>query len=152
METRKRIVVTPQMFSCIRTLLDAKAPYAEISRYLGVSHSVISKVTACETFEEYQALLATYSQRQKASYARKAAAKTTSQKRSEEETIPDNDEPVKGTVANGNESRQTVIVQASHYMLEEQKRTNELLTSISNKLAFIVEELTGTKAEVTKDE
>ena len=40
------------------------------------------------------------------------------------------------------EHRQTIVVQASHYMLEEQKKTNELLTLISNKLSFIVDELT----------
>ena len=140
MDTRKRIVVTPQMFACIRTLLDAKAPYAEISKYLGVSHSVIAKVTACETFEEYQALLATYSKRQKESYARKAAAQSASEKKIEEK----NEEPANEPTATKTESRQTIVVQASHYMLEEQKKTNELLTSISNKLAFIVEELTGT--------
>ena len=44
---------------------------------------------------------------------------------------------------NATADRQTIVVQASHYMLEEQKRTNELLTAISNKLAFIVTELTG---------
>ena len=39
--------------------------------------------------------------------------------------------------------RQTIIVQASHYMLEEQKITNELLKVISNKLLYLVEQLTN---------
>ena len=38
----------------------------------------------------------------------------------------------------------TVIrLEATHYMMEEMKRTNELLTCISAKLAFIVDELCG---------
>lgn len=39
----------------------------------------------------------------------------------------------------------TVIrVEATHYMMEEMRKTNELLTTISAKLAFIVDELCGT--------
>lgn len=40
--------------------------------------------------------------------------------------------------------RQTVTIQATHYMQEEMRKTNELLTLISNKLAYIVDELCGT--------
>ena len=40
------------------------------------------------------------------------------------------------------EHRQTVTVQATHYMMQEMKRTNELLELISRKMAFIVESLT----------
>ena len=37
---------------------------------------------------------------------------------------------------------QSVTIQATHYMMEELRRTNELLTLISNKLAFVVDQLT----------
>lgn len=40
------------------------------------------------------------------------------------------------------EHRQTVTVQATHYMMQEMKKTNELLDLISRKLAFIVDSLT----------
>lgn len=41
--------------------------------------------------------------------------------------------------------RQSVTIQATHYMQKELEKTNELLTLISNKLAFIVDELCGVK-------
>lgn len=40
------------------------------------------------------------------------------------------------------EHRQTVTVQATHYMMQEMKKTNELLDLISRKLTFIVDSLT----------
>ena len=43
------------------------------------------------------------------------------------------------------ERQQTVTIQASFYMQKELEKTNELLTIISNKLAFIVDELCGVK-------
>ena len=39
------------------------------------------------------------------------------------------------------EHRQTVTIQATHYMMQEMKRTNELLELISRKMAFIVDQL-----------
>ena len=40
------------------------------------------------------------------------------------------------------EVKQTITVQATHYMMQELQKMNELLTGISAKLAFIVDELT----------
>lgn len=40
-----------------------------------------------------------------------------------------------------------VRVEATHYMMQELQKTNELLTAISRKLAFVVDELCGTKKE-----
>lgn len=40
------------------------------------------------------------------------------------------------------EVKQTVTIQATHYMMQELQKMNELLTGISAKLAFIVDELT----------
>ena len=39
------------------------------------------------------------------------------------------------------EHRQTVTIQATHYMMQEMKRTNELLELISRKLTFFVDQL-----------
>jgi hypothetical protein len=39
---------------------------------------------------------------------------------------------------------QSVTVIANHYMAEQLQKQTELLTLISNKLAFIVDELCGT--------
>ena len=42
------------------------------------------------------------------------------------------------------EHRQSVTIVATQYMAEEMKKQTELLKLISNKLAFIVDELTST--------
>ena len=39
------------------------------------------------------------------------------------------------------EHRQSVTIQATHYMMQEMKKTNELLELISRKLTFIVDQL-----------
>ena len=41
----------------------------------------------------------------------------------------------------------TVTMIANHYMAEEMQKQTKLLTLISNKLAYIVDELCGTKTE-----
>lgn len=41
---------------------------------------------------------------------------------------------------------QSVTIVANHYMAEEMKKQTELLSLISRKLAFIVDELTGVKS------
>ena len=46
------------------------------------------------------------------------------------------------------EHRSTVKIEATHYMMQEMQETNKLLKLISNKLAFIVEELTGKEASL----
>ena len=49
------------------------------------------------------------------------------------------------------ESKQTVIFQASWQMTQEQRQTNEQLKQISQKLAFIVDELCGVKSDAEQD-
>lgn len=111
-------------FNAIKKLLDAGATYKECAECVGVTESVVYRVRCCESYKEYTEMNAAHALKQRED--RKAKnAKTT--------------EPPAETVK---EVRQTVTIQATHYMMEELRKTNELLTAISAKLAFIVDELT----------
>ena len=98
----------------------------QIAEIMGVSESTISRCSVTENFDDYINYKKKRVERHKELHPGKE------QKPEEERKEP------KEIV----EHRQTIVVQASHYMLEEQKKTNELLTLISNKLSFIVDELT----------
>ena len=126
-----RKTMDDKTFNCVKIMLRAKAPYAEIEKYLGVSKATIGRISGCESFEEYRQMMtaAAIAYRQK-----KEQEKPQEQPEEQPEAKPEQPEKV---------VRYNVTIQATHYMEEQQKRTNELLTLISNKLAFIVEELTG---------
>ena len=114
-----KIMVTESLFNIVKTLMKGGASGKTCAEYVGVSEHTISIIKNSEDFEDYKRKT---SVKKRKNVAQQATSETEQQ---------------------GVENRQTIIVQASHYMLEEQKRTNELLAYISNKLAFIVEELTG---------
>lgn len=113
-----RTIIDAKLFGCVKVMLKGGAKYSEIEEYLGVSKATIGRIVGAENYEQYKLMLAA-----KFGYKKK--------------------EPEQESTQQVVEHRQTVTIQATHYMMEEMKKTNELLTLISNKLAFIVEELTG---------
>ena len=124
--------MTEMQFNAIKTLLKGGASQAEASKYMGVCQNTAYYVNKAENFAEYTQTQATLMNKKRAAInAKRAAAKKIA---AEVNAVP---------AAQVVEHRQTVTVQATHYMMEEMKKTNELLTAISNKLAFIVTELTG---------
>lgn len=134
-----RKTMDDKTFNCVKIMLMAKAPYAEIEKYLGVSKATIGRISGCESFEEYRQMMTAaaiaYKQKKEQEKAQEKLQEQPEEKPEEQpEAKPEQPEKV---------VRYNVTIQATHYMEEQQKRTNELLTLISNKLAFIVEELTG---------
>ena len=128
--------MTRQRFNAMKILFNSGAKNKEVSDAFGVSMGYASMVKASESFEEFENKR--YLQTHKAS--KKAQAKEEPVKA---ETEPEENNPDQQVV----EHRQTVVVQASHYMLEEQKKTNELLALINNKLGAIIDDLYGIKKE-----
>lgn len=124
----KRAFIDEKKFNCVKIMLKAKTPYKEICDYLGVSPATIGRITGAENFQEYKQIL--------------SAQKTQKKKTEQMEMQLKPEQPAPQVV----EHKQTVVVQATHYMMEEMKKTNELLTLLNAKIAFIVEELAGCKA------
>lgn len=119
--------ITKGIFDAAKLLIENGANNTEISKYLKVSADVVAMIRKSETYEEYQHFMYEYSQK----------LKNRAIKSKETETKTDKpDEVIK-------EIRQTVTIQATHYMEEQLRKTNELLTGISAKLAAIIDDLYG---------
>ena len=149
--------VTESKWKAIKILLESGATYKEIGQMMDVSNSIISFSKSSETYEEFRHKVYVTS----GAYRKKIAAEE-KRKQEEAELAKREKEKKAAEVAKKinavsaselvkeepkvvKEDRQTIVVQASHYMLEEQKKTNELLTVISNKLAMIITDLYGVK-------
>lgn len=126
---KKSTKITKGIFDAGKLLIENGANNTEVAKYLKVSMDVVAMFRNSETYEEYQTLMYEYSQNMR---KRAAAIKAKEQEKKEE--------PVAQVI----EHRQTVTVQATWQMTQEMQKTNRLLEQISNKLAFIVDELCGT--------
>ena len=146
--------VTENKWKAIKILLESGAKYTEINETMGVSNTVISFCKQSETYEEFRHKLYVTSGAYRRKMAAEAKAKQEAQEKAKQEKGKKVAEVAKevGAVTaselvkdeqKSTQDRQTIVVQASHYMLEEQKKTNELLTAISNKLAMIITDLYG---------
>ena len=129
--------VTKGIFDAAKLLFENGASNVEVGKYLKISKDVVLYIKKSETYEDYKALMYEKSlawRKKRAIEAKKA-----------EETKPEETKPVtpEETPVQIVERRQTVTVQATWQMTQEMQKTNKLLEQISNKLAFIVEELTG---------
>lgn len=127
----RSLKVTKGIFEAGKILINNGATNGEVEKYLKVSRDVVTMFRQAETYEEYQALMFEKSQKQKRVAAMKAKAETKQE--------------VKPAEVPAAEVNRLVTVQLSHYVMQELQKQNELLTGISNKLAFIIDELCGVK-------
>jgi len=127
--------VTQQIFSAVKILLENGATIAEAAKFMKLSEVTVRAIRNSESFTEYNNILAA----NRKAYAKKKAA----EKKAETVTTVTPVTPVTAvTLPKEVTQVKTVNVQIPWQLMQEMKRTNELLTGISNKLAFIVEELT----------
>ena len=124
--------ITEKMFNAVKIMIKGGASNVEIAEYMNLGSTTVSRIKNSETWEDYL-----QRKREMAFYARKANEK----KNAEPQNQP---EPPKEQIV---KHEQTVTIQATHYMMQELQKTNELLKLISNKLAMIVEDLYGAKGE-----
>jgi hypothetical protein len=127
--------LTEGQFKAIKTLLRGGATQKEAAEYMQVSTNTAFWVDKAETFEEYQHMNAEkhLAHKRVAAIKAKEAEKTAAQAT-----------PAQTAAPQVVEYRQNVTIQATHYMMQKLEETNSLLKLISNKLAFIVDELCGT--------
>jgi len=133
--------ITPRVFDAVKLLLESDSPLVEVAKYMKLSPDVVGMINRAETYEEYKAMM--YERGKKNRQRRAMAAKQAAEKTSEVPT-PQVFQPVQEQPVQIVEHRQTVTIQATHYMHELLKEQNELLKAISAKLAFVVDELCGT--------
>jgi transposase-like protein len=130
--------MTESKFRAVKLLLKGGASVKEAAEYMQMSTATVYIINTAENFEEYTAIRVARDSK------RAAAIKA---KKDEQKPAPETaSEPVKQVM------NPTVIkVEATHYMMTELQKTNELLTAISAKLAFIVDELCGVKPNAKQD-
>ena len=133
MANNRRVKVNEGIFNAVKILVDKGGTLKEVASYFGLSTFTVGIIRDSENLDEYKNTL----------LARNNAIRA---KKKKPETKEQPKEELKEQAAQVVEHRQTVTVQATHYMMQEMQKTNELLTLISRKLAFIVDELTGVKS------
>lgn len=138
----KRKTIDARTYDAVKILLESGASKEEIAVMLKIGAVTVGRIKSSQSFEEYKA------DRSAWYFAQKKAAQEKEAKKAAEaagavpasQLVP-KDEPPKQVV----EYRQSVTIQATHYMETELKKHTELLTQISNKLAAIIEDLYGVK-------
>ena len=132
--------MTDKLFRAVKIMIAGGATSTEISEYFNISLSSISRVRQAESFQEYRVM-------QAATYGKRKPAKTQdAPKQPEQMNTAAQQNPMEQQNSAAQqpqvvEHRQTVTIQATHYMMQEMKRTNELLELISRKMAYIVDQL-----------
>jgi hypothetical protein len=107
------------MFNAIKTLLKGGATQGEAASYMGISGNTVNRIAKAETFEEYTNI----------AYANGCGKGV----------------PKGGLLTDDKQSGGTISANYQINRIYELLKTqNETLTIISNKLAFIVDELCGT--------
>ena len=112
-------------FKAVKTMLSGGATIEETSDFLGVSSATISRIRQSETYEEYRQIIAAMWVKQKA--------------QEQQESKPTAEPaPVPAPVPTPTSLNQGYLNNRIYELLKEQ---NEMLKLISNKMAFIVEQL-----------
>lgn len=108
--------VTESLFKAAKTLIKGGATNKEVAEYLCISPWTVNEIKKSEDYTEYRNNV----------HARYAESKK--KPAQIQENIP-----------NIVEHRQSVTIQANHYVEMELKKHTEILTLISNKIADIME-------------
>lgn len=150
--------VTESVFNAVKILLKGGAKNIECAEYMHISDSAVSLIKKSETYEEYKQICYTTSSAYrkkmaaiKAKEEAEKAAKEKEEKEKQEKLVAEKVGAVPATQMMKQEPptqivehRQTIQITATHYMMEEMKKTNELLKIINNKLGAIIDDLYGT--------
>ena len=110
-------------FKAVKTMLSGGATIEETSEFLDVSPATISRIRQSETYEEYRQII---------------AAMWVKQKAQEQQESKPTAEPAPAPVPVPMSLNQGSLNNRIYELLKEQ---NEMLKLISNKMAFIVEQL-----------
>ena len=126
--------VTQKIYDAVKVLFESGATYKEVADFFKFSVATANSIKASETYEEYKQIAIARSGKVRAIKA-KEKAKEEEQKQEEQRK----QEAQKKSEPKPDETRGTI--QIPFYITQEIRKQNELLTQISNKLAFIVEAL-----------
>ena len=127
-----KVKMDDKLFWAVKTMLNAKALRKEIAEYFGISVCTVDRVQASESFDEYKQILAAMAAKNR----ERKAGKTPSAPAPEPEPVK---APEGGKMVEIGRQNAAYINNRLFELLKEQ---NDLLKLISNKLVYIVEQLT----------
>ena len=135
-----KIKVTKGVFDAVKLLLQNGATASEIKKYFNICSDVVSWIRQAETYEEYMNANFERNQRRIENRQKAAVAIKAKEQQAEQKAEQQTEQPAQDV-------KQVVQVQLPYLLTQEIKRQNELLEAISNKLAYIVQDLYGGKAD-----
>ena len=141
MANYKQGKVTQGVFDAVKICLQSGNSVAETAKFMKMAWDTVQLIRDAETLEEYKAVAYERSKKFKQNAAIKAKQKSKQEVEQEERQEVKPEEPAKQYV-----NPTVVKLEATHYMMQELQKTNELLTGISAKLAAIVNDLYGVKS------
>ena len=118
-------MLTLSKYNAIRILLESGSPIKEIADTFNINEKTVRVVRDSKNYEDFKSTI-----RSNAWVSRKKNKEKQTQEEKPQEKVV--------------EYRQTVTVQATHYMETELRQHTELLKQISAKLACIIDDLYGT--------
>ena len=118
-------MLTFHRYNAIRILLASNETLENIAETFGCKVETVNLVKRCDTYEQYKTEF-------------NAVKFIGKQKRKEVLQKQENSSGM---------NIGHIKIEATHYMMEELQKMNKTLVLISNKIAFIVDELVGTKKE-----
>lgn len=128
----KSIKVTEGVFRSVKLLIKDGATSREIGEYFKISTATVSIIRNSETYEEYKHNALEVSQRKRIKREQAAAIAIKAKEQAQKAETQEAEQPKASPVAGSYQMNR---------LIEEMKKQNEMLAHISNKLAFIVEQL-----------
>ena len=122
-----RVNIDKKKFEAVKIMLNGGATYEEVAEYLSISKSTVQRIKKADNYAEYRNMNAAI-----------ALAKREAGKKGEEKDV---DQKPQKPQEPAPQPMSTVFYQQNR-MWDLLKEQNEILKCISNKLAFIVDELT----------
>ena len=129
--------ITQERFNAVKICLESGNTISGTARFMKMSDVTVRLIRDSETYEEYKHNAYEFTVKYKTKELDRKQVAAIKAKEKEQEPVA-SETPVRAYV-----NPTVVKVEATHYMMQELQRTNELLALISNKLAFIVDELCG---------
>jgi len=126
--------IDQKRFDAVKIMLESGATGPEIVKYMGISTWSVDKIKKAETFQEYKDILAAIALNQKKKNEKAVTEKSENVENDNAAHLAQQTQIV--------EHRQNVTVQTTYYVSQKLDKICELLTAVSSKLAFVVDELT----------
>ena len=150
---QNRVNVDIKKFTAVKILLNSGETQPKVADYMNLNKSTVQRIASCESFDEYKSVLA--------AIALKAREKKENEKRKVKEAEDAKQAAAKAAAEAVNavpaaslvkQQKPADQVYGANRICELLTHQNELLNGIMNKLAFIVDELTGVSSPKDGDQ